>query len=143
MQEEKETAVEQEITTIAKGAGIVFFSTLIGGIIFFYAQVLAGDFFHKPGLESIIKIIAITIPFTTLTTILVFSSQGFKIVKYKMYVRELIEPILRMFRFSYSGRMSLYTASICTATSCQDGLSFISWSDDFAIAAVLSGLSIR
>jgi len=68
----------------------------IGIIIFFLSEIISIRLFHEPELIPVLKYFAIIIPFTTITTVLVFSIQGFKIIKYKIFIRELFEPILRI-----------------------------------------------
>ena len=72
-------------------AGIV-----VGVLLFVLAGTLSTRLFHKPELSPILKFFAFVIPFTSVTTILTFSTQGFKIIKYKVYIREIFEPVLRI-----------------------------------------------
>lgn len=75
-------------------------AVLIGLVICILIIFLAGfasiNIFKKAELTPVLKMFAVVIPFTTLTTILVFSTQGFKIMKYRVYVREIFEPTIRI-----------------------------------------------
>ena len=64
--------------------------------IIFLASFVSENIFKKAELTPVLKMFAVIIPFTTLTTILVFSTQGFKIMKYRVYVREIFEPTIRI-----------------------------------------------
>jgi O-antigen/teichoic acid export membrane protein len=83
--------------------GTIYFSVFavliagiaVGVILFAFSGILSARLFHKPELTPILKFFAFVIPFTSVTTILTFSAQAFKIIKYKVYVREIFEPALR------------------------------------------------
>jgi len=70
--------------------------TVLGTIIFFLSKTISVHFFHKPDLAIVLKFFAIILPFSTMTTMMVFSTQGFKIMKYKIFTRELLEPLLKI-----------------------------------------------
>jgi O-antigen/teichoic acid export membrane protein len=65
-------------------------------LIIFFSSFISENIFKKAELAPVLKMFSLIIPFTTLTTILVFSSQGFKIMKYRVYVREIFEPTIRI-----------------------------------------------
>lgn len=71
-------------------------SLAIGTFIFLFSAVLAEKVFRKPGLSMALKIFAFAVPFTTVTSMLIYAVQGFKILKYKMIVREIFEPLSRL-----------------------------------------------
>jgi O-antigen/teichoic acid export membrane protein len=72
-------------------AGVV-----LGLVIFLGSSIIAGTFFRKPELSLIIRLFALALPLATLTTMIVFSLQGFKRLEYKVYVRDLFEPIAKI-----------------------------------------------
>jgi O-antigen/teichoic acid export membrane protein len=75
--------------TLAVGFGL-------GILILTLSRFAATAVFHKAELASILRLFAVAVPFTALTTILVFATQGFKIMRYRVYVRELFEPASRI-----------------------------------------------
>ncbi len=74
----------------------IFFSLIIATILILFSGSFANYVFKNPPVNSVIKLFAIIIPFATVSTIIVSSIQGFKIVKYKVVVKELFEPLLRL-----------------------------------------------
>ncbi len=65
-------------------------------LIILTSQFSAARIFKKDGLAPVLKAFALVIPLTSITTILVFSTQGFKIMRYRVFIREIIEPITRI-----------------------------------------------
>jgi O-antigen/teichoic acid export membrane protein len=68
----------------------------VGSLLFFLSRVLSFHVFGNPGLIPILKYFALILPFSALGTILLFSLQGFKAIKYKIYAGEFFEPFLRI-----------------------------------------------
>lgn len=56
---------------------------------------LAGNIFHTPELSKALVVFAVGIPFSCLTTIFICATQGLRIMKYKVYARDLWEIISR------------------------------------------------
>ncbi|MFQ6082633.1 MAG: flippase [Candidatus Aminicenantia bacterium] len=75
---------------------VILSSIIIATLIILLSKTISFNLFHKIELTNILRLFAMAIPFTTLTTILVFSTQGFKIMKYKVLVREIFEPLVRI-----------------------------------------------
>ena len=71
-------------------------SILLAAGIFLAARPLSHLIFHKPGLVPVLQLFSLAVPFTAVTTILLFSTQGFKLMQYRVYVRELFEPGARI-----------------------------------------------
>jgi O-antigen/teichoic acid export membrane protein len=65
-------------------------------LIIIFSKGIAENVFHSIELTNVLRIFALAIPITTLTTIFVHSTQGFKIMKYKVIVREIIEPLSKI-----------------------------------------------
>ncbi|MGD9347554.1 MAG: oligosaccharide flippase family protein [Candidatus Aminicenantes bacterium] len=72
-------------TVFAAGALLAILLTL-------FSSSLAAKFFPGTPLPTVLKIFALGIAFTGLTEILVFATQAFQIMKYKVLVRRIIEP---------------------------------------------------
>jgi O-antigen/teichoic acid export membrane protein len=69
---------------------------VIGFATFLLSRFLAEQIFKEPGLIPVLKLVALLIPFSTLTTMLVFTLQGFKVLQFKIAVREIFEPLFRL-----------------------------------------------
>jgi O-antigen/teichoic acid export membrane protein len=74
----------------------LFIGLVLSAAIIFLSKFLALNIFHKTDLASVLRFFAFAVPFTAVTTIFVFSTQGFKIMKYRVYVREIFEPLSRL-----------------------------------------------
>lgn len=74
------------------GGGVILFV-----LVYSLAGFLALEVFHSPKLVDIFKFMGLCIPFTALTTVFLSSTQGLKIMKYKVYVRDLFEQSFRIF----------------------------------------------
>ena len=71
-------------------------SIIIAVLLIMFSKPIAENLFHKIELTDILRLFALALPFATLTTMLVFPTQGFKIMRYKVLVREILEPFLRI-----------------------------------------------
>jgi O-antigen/teichoic acid export membrane protein len=86
----------------AKGVMILSFraallaGSILGLLIFLGSGLISGTFFHEPRLSSVLKLFALALPLSTLTTMIVFSLQGFKRLQYKVYVKDLFEPTAKI-----------------------------------------------
>ncbi len=79
----------------ARNLGLV--SGIITGImLFLLSGQIATSMFHAPQVAPVMRFFALTIPFATLTTLFLFALQGFKIMKYRVMVREIFEPATRI-----------------------------------------------
>jgi len=93
-------------------------------IIFFTSEVIALKIFYKPALIIPLKIFAITIPFFTLTNVLISIFLGFGNVNAKIYFQDILRnalfPLLLLavifFNLSFIGVFYAYMASF--ALSC-------------------------
>lgn len=83
--------------TIVLSARAAALSGLAVGLALFLASgFLAGRVFGRPELAPVLRIFALMAPFSVPTTILLASFQGFQLLQYKVYVGELLEPLLRV-----------------------------------------------
>jgi O-antigen/teichoic acid export membrane protein len=89
----------------AKIKGVVVFSLsavgsvsiVLGGILFLLSQKIAVIIFHNHELAILLKILAISIPFATLSSILNASFEGFQEIKYRVYTERVILNLLKLF----------------------------------------------
>jgi O-antigen/teichoic acid export membrane protein len=65
-------------------------------LVFLGAGFLAVEVFDKPPLESIFRVISLSIPFVTLMNMALWTTQGFQTVKYATYVREISQPLMSL-----------------------------------------------
>jgi O-antigen/teichoic acid export membrane protein len=88
----------------ARLKGVILFSarsvvvsgTVVGLGLFLASSFLSVHVFGRPELVPAIRIFALMTPFSALGTILLSVFQGFKVLEYKVYVGEFIEPFLRI-----------------------------------------------
>jgi O-antigen/teichoic acid export membrane protein len=67
-----------------------------GLLLFAFAGVLATNVFRIPELAWVLRVLAIGVPLSALTTVLVSSSQGLKIMRHKVWVRDIFEMMVRV-----------------------------------------------
>ncbi len=68
--------------------------------LFVLSPYLSETFFSKPVLIPVLKIIAISLPFSCISRLTLAALQGIKLIKYKVYVQQFILPITRIFLFT-------------------------------------------
>ena len=66
---------------------------LLGGLLFFLADVISISIFREKNLANVLRVFAVAIPFFGLMSVFVVSTQGFQVMKYHVYVRNLWESI--------------------------------------------------
>lgn len=71
-------------------------SFLIGVVLYWSAGFLSTSLFHKPDLAYIIRIVVITIPLMALINIVIYAFIGYKELRYNIYLKQIIEPGLRI-----------------------------------------------
>jgi O-antigen/teichoic acid export membrane protein len=75
---------------------VLTMSLLVGLVLFLSGGFLAERFFHKPQLLPVLRIIILSLPFSTLMVILLACLQGAKLIKYQVLVRQLLVPFARL-----------------------------------------------
>jgi O-antigen/teichoic acid export membrane protein len=96
-------------------------SLLVALLLVLLSRTLALNFFHQIDLANVLRSFAMVIPFTTLTTMMVSSTQGLKTMKYTVIVRDIIEPSSRfvlvsiLFLLGYKLNAVLFTYLSVTA----------------------------
>ena len=69
-------------------------SIIIGVLVYFSSDWIVSDLLNEDKfLSMVIKTYAVTLPFTVTTLIASFATQGFKILKYKVFVNQIINPL--------------------------------------------------
>lgn len=70
-------------------------SIILGVALFGTADLIAVHLFHKEALIPVLRVIVISVPFTSITTILLAAIQGANRIKYKVLVQRIQIPLLR------------------------------------------------
>lgn len=71
-------------------------SIVVGLLILLFSKTIVSKFFGTLGLEDILPLFAIAIPFKVMSSVFLSGTQGFKIMKYRVVVRDIFEPIGRI-----------------------------------------------
>jgi len=71
----------------------VIVSVLVAAVLFVTAEYLSVRIFRKPQLEGIIKLLSISLPFLSAAIVALACTQGFHVMKYIVYGRNLLLPL--------------------------------------------------
>lgn len=83
--------------TILYTAGVaIVLSTVLCIALVYMAPSLIHHLFEKPPLIPVLVVMALSLPFSTLTTIFLASLQGIKFVKHQILVDQLLNPLFRL-----------------------------------------------
>ena len=75
-------------------------SLLISTTLFISAEMIVNDVLKEDSfLITVIKVFAISLPFTVLTLISSFATQAFKVLKYKIFVNQIVNPSTLLIAF--------------------------------------------
>ena len=75
-------------------------SILIAILLFLSAEKIVNEILNEDSfLITVIKVFAISLPFTVLTLISSFATQAFKILKYKIFVNQIVNPLTLLIAF--------------------------------------------
>jgi len=88
----------------ARLKGVILGGTMIGGAVsfvlfflfFFTSDFISTRFFANPNLSLALRILLISLPFTTLIILWLGVIQGFQLIKYRVYVERFFQPISRL-----------------------------------------------
>lgn len=69
-------------------------SVLLGAAMFFAAGFLAVRVFEKPFMETMLKAFSFSVPFLTVMSMSLGATQAFKVVKYQVFVRQVVQPMV-------------------------------------------------
>ncbi len=72
---------------------------VIGFFVALLSPAIANKIYHQPDLINILRLFGLAVPFSALIVVFVFSTQALRIMKYKVIVREIFEPLLRIILF--------------------------------------------
>ena len=103
-------------------------SIIISIILFCSAELIVNNLLNEDNfLIIVIKIFALSLPFSVLTLISSFATQAFKILKYKIFVNQIVNPLTLLIAFlaSYHFLGTKLSILIPTVISAVVGLVFI------------------
>lgn len=69
-------------------------SLVLATLMFFSAGFLANTVFNEPLLESVFRILSISLPFFAVMSIALWATQGFQTMKYETYIQLIQRPLL-------------------------------------------------
>jgi O-antigen/teichoic acid export membrane protein len=92
--EKNRSRIKGIIISAAKFALIT--SSIISLLLILLSKAIATYLFHNIELTKVLRLFAVAIPFTTITSVLISATQGFKIMKYKVIIKEVFEPLVRI-----------------------------------------------
>ena len=81
--------------------GLIFFfsisaSFIIGAALFIGADFLGNVIFDNPILSNLIRIVVFSIPLLAVINIVIYAFSGYKELRYNVYLKQIIEPVLRI-----------------------------------------------
>ncbi len=83
--------------TIFWGIGLVsVVSVLLGIVLYCTSGLLANKVFHEIRLQFVLRIVAIALPFSSITLVLVAALQGAKFITYKVLIQRIFVPAIRV-----------------------------------------------
>jgi O-antigen/teichoic acid export membrane protein len=71
-------------------------SVLLASALFFGAGLLAQGLFDTPTLEPVLKVFSLSLPFFTLMSMAFWAVEGFQMVKYSVWVREVVQLLVNL-----------------------------------------------
>ncbi len=74
-------------------------SCSISIVLILFSKSIAENIFNNAGLVDIFIFMGLSLPFSVFSLILVFALQSFKVVKYRVLVKEITEPLTRIVLF--------------------------------------------
>lgn len=88
----------------ARLKGVILFGTKVVGMLsltlflicFFSSNVISTRIFRNSDLSLALKILLISLPFTALMTLWLGGIQGFQMIKYRVFVEKLFQPLSRL-----------------------------------------------
>ncbi|NEN99853.1 MAG: flippase [Moorea sp. SIO3I7] len=82
---------------LLQGIGLPFLSGIVFGIgLFLGSDLIAQGIFGQPDLALALRVFAIALPFGASMTVGAFATTGFQITAYKVYVWELLLPLINL-----------------------------------------------
>jgi O-antigen/teichoic acid export membrane protein len=83
-------------TSLLAAALALVGGSVVGLLLVIVSRFLAVDVFDTSDLTPVLRFFAVGVPFFALTTVFLSSTQGLRIMKYRVYVRDLFELLSRI-----------------------------------------------
>lgn len=64
--------------------------------LYFFSDTISIRIFHNPDLSKVIQVLSVTIPIVVVTTICLYAIQACRQIKYRVYVQDISEPLVRL-----------------------------------------------
>ncbi len=82
---------------VFSGCWVMFPISILGAaLLFFMSDFMAVRFFNEPRLGQVFKIFAVGVPFFNLSTVYMFATQGLKVMRYRVYIRNFFDPLSKL-----------------------------------------------
>jgi O-antigen/teichoic acid export membrane protein len=102
--------------TLLGGIGLVTLASIIFAVgVYASADILAVWIYHKPDLAPVLRILAIALPFSSLTVILMGALQGAKRIKFKVMVQRIQIPAVYLLLTAIAAAMGYHLNGIVWA----------------------------
>jgi len=111
--------------TIISGLRIVGVAGVcVAALVFFNSGFIARNIFQNFEMTNVLRVFSLALPFSAITAVLLFSTQAFRILKYKVFVREFQEPLicilifalLYLFGWKLNGALLAFLLSVACGT---------------------------
>jgi O-antigen/teichoic acid export membrane protein len=76
---------------------IALISALFMGLMLFFSSPYLAAFFHKPELTIFLRVLALAIPFFSVSTVFLAATRAVLYMQYTVYVRKVLEPGVKLF----------------------------------------------
>jgi len=99
-------------------------SVILGAAMFLFSSQIAVTIFNKPELDATLKILAFSIPFASLFSVLISAFEGFYAIKYRVYTDKILLNILKLAFIVFFGilgygvRGIVFAYTLATALTC-------------------------
>jgi len=72
------------------------FSIILGVLLFIFAGYISVTYFHNENLTIILQVLAFAVPLEVIRSVLLNTIKAFEVIKYEVYVKQLLENVLRV-----------------------------------------------
>ncbi len=101
--------------TLQIGFGLsILFGVVVGAALFVLTRPIAVGLFHEPELTPLLHLLAVVVPFLTLSNLLLGVARGFGRMDYASFAEKVIQSIVRLVLvalLAFVGRLNLYLAA--------------------------------
>ncbi len=102
--------------TLQIGFGLsMLFGVVVGGALFVLTRPIAIGLFHAPELTPLLHLLAVVVPFLTLSNVLLGVARGFGRMDYATFAEKVVQSVVRLVLvalLAFVGRLNLYLAAV-------------------------------